>query len=213
MVQPFVKIGDNNILWNGNHIGHHSNIRDNCFISSHVVISGNCTIGDNCFIGVNSTITNDVILQRDNFVQTGTMVSKNTIEDRIYCGFCDDDVISRVGHVDVNPDNPGEVVKVSEDPVLNIGKDGCFDENGVSPCSIISTGNKIYLYYFGFTGDRNGEYKILTGLAISTDRGESFTRIKEDPILPSIESEKLLDQDLAFYSMVSIKCGMLPVVT
>ena len=38
-VQPFVKLGDNVVLWSGNHIGHHSMIEDNCFISSHVVVS------------------------------------------------------------------------------------------------------------------------------------------------------------------------------
>ena len=39
-LQPFVRVGNNVVLWSGNHIGHHSIIRDNCFISSHVVISG-----------------------------------------------------------------------------------------------------------------------------------------------------------------------------
>ena len=33
-VQPFVEIGNNVILWSGNHIGHRSVIEDNCFISS-----------------------------------------------------------------------------------------------------------------------------------------------------------------------------------
>ena len=39
-IQPFVKIGNNVTLWSGNHIGHHSVIQSNCFISSHVVVSG-----------------------------------------------------------------------------------------------------------------------------------------------------------------------------
>src|SRR6187200_608569 len=49
VVQPFVTIGNNVTLWSGNHIGHHSVIRDHCFISSHVVVSGSCVIGENCF--------------------------------------------------------------------------------------------------------------------------------------------------------------------
>src|ERR1044071_5831052 len=36
VIQPFVKIGNNVTLWSGNHIGHHSTIRDNVFITSHV---------------------------------------------------------------------------------------------------------------------------------------------------------------------------------
>ena len=44
VIQPFVRIGSNVVLWSGNHIGHDSVIEDHCFIASHVVISGNVTI-------------------------------------------------------------------------------------------------------------------------------------------------------------------------
>src|SRR3982074_698197 len=47
-IQPFVKVGNNVVMWSGNHIGHHSTIKDNCFISSHVVISGFVEVGENC---------------------------------------------------------------------------------------------------------------------------------------------------------------------
>ena len=40
VIQPFVKIGNNTVLWSGNHIGHHSTIGDHVFIASHAVISG-----------------------------------------------------------------------------------------------------------------------------------------------------------------------------
>ena len=33
-IQPFVKIGSNNVLWSGNHIGHDVIIKDHCFITS-----------------------------------------------------------------------------------------------------------------------------------------------------------------------------------
>lgn len=77
-VQPFVKIGANVVLWSGNHIGHHSIIRDNCFISSHVVISGFCEIGENSFLGVNSTLANNVTLGKDNWIGPGVMISRAT---------------------------------------------------------------------------------------------------------------------------------------
>mgnify|MGYP006215116609 CR=1 FL=1 len=38
-IQPFTSIGNNTIIWSGNHFGHHGKIGDHCFISSHVVIS------------------------------------------------------------------------------------------------------------------------------------------------------------------------------
>ena len=39
VIQPFVTIGRNVIMWSGNLIGHHTRIGDNCFIASQAVIS------------------------------------------------------------------------------------------------------------------------------------------------------------------------------
>jgi sugar O-acyltransferase (sialic acid O-acetyltransferase NeuD family) len=76
-VQPFVRLGRNVVLWSGNHIGHHSTIGDNTFVSSHVVISGFCTIGENCFLGVNATIANNISLGRDVWLGPSTNVVKD----------------------------------------------------------------------------------------------------------------------------------------
>ncbi|WP_227243195.1 acetyltransferase [Paraburkholderia caribensis] len=77
-VQPFVEVGDNVVLWSGNHIGHHSKLRENIFVSSHVVISGFCDIGSNSFLGVNSTIANNIVVGEDNWVGPGTILMKDT---------------------------------------------------------------------------------------------------------------------------------------
>lgn len=76
-VQPFVKLGSNLVLWSGNHIGHHSTLRDHSFISSQVVISGFCDIGESCFFGVNSTVGNNVTVGRDSLVGSGAMIVKD----------------------------------------------------------------------------------------------------------------------------------------
>ena len=86
VVQPFVTIGDNVVLWSGNHIGHHTHIRDHVFISSHVVISGSCDIGNYCFIGVNSTLANDIVIGDDCFVNMSTSVTQNLDGNKMYRG-------------------------------------------------------------------------------------------------------------------------------
>ena len=83
-VQPYVKIGNNVVLWSGNHIGHHSIIRDNCFISSHVVISGFCDIGENSFLGVNSAIANNLKVGRDNWIGPGVTITRDTEPGKIF---------------------------------------------------------------------------------------------------------------------------------
>lgn len=83
-VQPFVRIGDNVVLWSGNHIGHHSVVEDHCFVSSHVVISGFCRIGSHSFLGVNATLANNVTLGRDNWVGPNTVVMKDTADGALF---------------------------------------------------------------------------------------------------------------------------------
>jgi len=77
VIQPFVKMGDNNTFWSGNHIGHHSIIGSHNFFSSHVVLSGGCVVGDRCFFGVNSTIADGLKIGDDVVVGAGANVVKD----------------------------------------------------------------------------------------------------------------------------------------
>lgn len=80
VIQPMVTIGNDVTLWSGNHIGHHSTIRNHCFISSHVVVSGRCEIGENCFLGVNATLRDNVKLGRFVVVGSGAAVMSSCEE-------------------------------------------------------------------------------------------------------------------------------------
>lgn len=86
VIQPFVQIGDNVVLWSGNHIGHHSRIRDHCFLSSHVVISGFCDVGEACFIGVNATIGNNVTIGADTLIGAGATVTRDVAANSVMKG-------------------------------------------------------------------------------------------------------------------------------
>ncbi|MEB3286056.1 MAG: acetyltransferase [Vampirovibrionales bacterium] len=85
-LQPFVKIGSNNIIWSGNHIGHHSTIGSHCFITSHVVVSGHVNVGDRCFIGVNATLRDNIQIAADTVIGAGALILKNTKSGEIYAG-------------------------------------------------------------------------------------------------------------------------------
>jgi len=84
VVQPFVRLGNDVILWSGNHIGHHSIIRDHCFISSHVVISGFVEVGESCFLGVNSTVINNIKIAKDSWIGPGILITKDTSGGSFY---------------------------------------------------------------------------------------------------------------------------------
>jgi sugar O-acyltransferase (sialic acid O-acetyltransferase NeuD family) len=82
-IQPFALVGSNVTLWSGNHIGHHSRIHDNCFISSHVVVSGNVTIQERTFVGVNATIRDGVTIGEGCLIGAGCLVMADAEADTL----------------------------------------------------------------------------------------------------------------------------------
>jgi sugar O-acyltransferase (sialic acid O-acetyltransferase NeuD family) len=84
VIQPFVRIGSDVVLWSGNHIGHDVTIGDHCFIASHVVVSGNVTIGERTFVGVNATFRDGVTVAPDCVIGAGALVMKDTVEGGVY---------------------------------------------------------------------------------------------------------------------------------
>jgi sugar O-acyltransferase (sialic acid O-acetyltransferase NeuD family) len=85
-IQPFVTVGSNITMWSGNHIGHHSVIRDHTFIASHAVISGGVTIGEQCFIGVNATLRDHITVGERCVIGAGALLLGNADADGLYIG-------------------------------------------------------------------------------------------------------------------------------
>ena len=108
---------------------------------------------------------------------------------RIYCGLCDENNVGKIGYVDVNPLNPSEVLYYQNQGVLERGRKGCFDDNGVVPVSVVRVEQQIYLYYVGFQLGVNVPYYMFTGLAISDDGGYTFHRYSEAPVLDRYQDE------------------------
>lgn len=85
-IQPFTRVGNNVVLWSGNHIGHHGVIRDHVTFTSHVVMSGHCDIGAYSFLGVNSTLRNALTVAEGSFIAMAAAVMKDTEAWGVYKG-------------------------------------------------------------------------------------------------------------------------------
>ena len=85
-IQPFTEIGNNVVLWSGNHIGHHGLIRDHVTFTSHVVMSGHCDIGAHSFFGVNSTLRDGLKIAEGTFVAMAAAVVRDTVAWGAYKG-------------------------------------------------------------------------------------------------------------------------------
>lgn len=85
-IQPLTRIGSNVMMWSGNHIGHHGEIKDHVLFTSHVVLSGHCIVEPYCVFGVNSTIRDFTHLAEGSFIAMGACVTRNTEPWGVYKG-------------------------------------------------------------------------------------------------------------------------------
>jgi len=75
------------------------------------------------------------------------------------------------------------VVAVEKEPALSPGRRGTFDESGCTVSCLVEDAGRLLLYYTGWTLGRSVPFYLFAGLAISRDRGLSFERHSEAPLL------------------------------
>jgi hypothetical protein len=119
----------------------------------------------------------------NNSAMTPTPFRINDAVIRVYAGFRDTMGVSRIGYVDVSAENPNEILAVSRQPVLDIGRDGCFDDNGVILGDVVAAPDGIYMFYVGFQLVAKAKFLAFAGLAKSLDGGNSFERVSTSPIM------------------------------
>jgi hypothetical protein len=123
------------------------------------------------------------------FPPTPHFISDDVI--RMYVAFCDENTVGRIGYVDISAENPSEVIAVSQEPVLDIGAPGAFDENGILPTSVVDVDGRLYLYYVGYQLGMKVRYYQFEGLAASDDGGQSFRRVLRVPVTDRSDAEML----------------------
>lgn len=111
---------------------------------------------------------------------------------RVFFTSLDENKFGRIGYVNLNIDNPTQVLSLSQEPVLDLGKLGTFDDSGVSPSCIIDFEQGKYLYYVGWQRAERVPYMLFAGVAISNDSGCSFQRYSSVPILERTASEPFI---------------------
>ena len=91
--------------------------------------------------------------------------------------------VSYSSFVDLDRSNLLKAVYVSEQPILELGGLGEFDEFGTYPVSVIRNGDEVRAYYGGWTRCESVPFNVAIGLAISHDDGRTFTRVGNGPVL------------------------------
>lgn len=102
--------------------------------------------------------------------------------------------LSHIAFVDMQK-NLRDIIRVSDQTVISLGKLGCFDEHGIFPMSVTRHGDAIYGYTCGWSRRVSVSVDTAIGLAISHDGGLTFQRIGDGPVLAASLKEPCLIGD------------------
>jgi hypothetical protein len=105
----------------------------------------------------------------------------------VYVSCRDEHGKSRIARVELDirglPDKLPTVCRVDPTPVLSLGEPGTFDDSGVMPTWLVPDGDLLRLYYIGWNVIGTVPYRLSIGVAISEDRGATFNRYSQGPIV------------------------------
>lgn len=110
---------------------------------------------------------------------------------RIYFATTDAERYGRITYIDVDADNPSNIIYKHNSYVLDIGEAGQFDDCGVNPSCMLEIKGEKYLYYIGYQRCHRVPYMLFAGIAKISDDGQ-LSRVQKTPILDRIDSEPFI---------------------
>lgn len=101
---------------------------------------------------------------------------------RIYFSVRDIRCHSYPVYIDIDINN-FMILKFHDEPLLQLGLPGTFDDAGITFSSIVEVDKKLYMYYIGWNRGYELPYKNAIGLAISEDGGNTFKKVSAGPVM------------------------------
>jgi len=102
---------------------------------------------------------------------------------RVYFSAIEETGTSRISYADLDRTDPTVVLDVADEPLLECGSPGLFDDSGTIVNSVFHHDDKVLLYYTGYNRRVLVPWSNAVGLAISEDGGRSFRKAFRSPVL------------------------------
>jgi len=83
---------------------------------------------------------------------------------------------------DIEKENPKNILFQQNEPIIELGQLGTFDQAGVMPAEIVTYNGNKFLYYIGWSNRKDVPYFNTIGLAISTDNGNTYKKFSTGPV-------------------------------
>jgi len=121
------------------------------------------------------------------YIPTASLIADRCI--RVYFASLDNDLYGRIGYVDLDIHDPGKILHLSSEPVLDLGPRGTFDDSGVSPSCLITIDGRKHLYYIGWQRTERTPHLLYAGLAWQSKGNTIFQRYSNVPVLDRTAEE------------------------
>jgi hypothetical protein len=99
---------------------------------------------------------------------------------------------SQIARARLQVDGSTLSAKVADEPVLQPGRLGTFDDSGVMSSSLVRHGDRHLLYYQGWSLGVTVPFYVFAGCAVSEDGGRTFRRASEAPMLGRSDTDPIL---------------------
>jgi hypothetical protein len=106
------------------------------------------------------------------------------VDDELRLYFSGRDAAGRsvTGYADGDPRHPTSL-RFAEQPILEPGPLGSFDDSGAMGSSLVAHAGRKYLYYIGWTRGVSVPFYTFIGCATSDDGGQTFRRASDAPVV------------------------------
>jgi len=86
VIEPFVTMADNNILWSKSLICHNCNIGSHNYFAPNSVLSGYVIVRNLCFFGTRSSVIDKLVIADESFLVAGSVLFSDTVSYTRYSG-------------------------------------------------------------------------------------------------------------------------------
>jgi hypothetical protein len=108
---------------------------------------------------------------------------------RVYMSGRDEQNISGIGTVDLDARDLKTILRVSPQPVFDVGQPGCFDERGVAYPWLVEDGAREMMYYVGWIAGGLAGFFNDSGVAAAPAGTEDFRRVTRAAMLERTDAE------------------------
>lgn len=102
---------------------------------------------------------------------------------RIFFASTDERNFGRITYLDLALEDRPQIISLNNDFILDVGRDGAFDDCGVNPSCVVSDGEDTFLFYVGYERCFKTPMKLFAGMARLDPMSGKAERLGNIPVL------------------------------